>query len=498
MNLIKLLVATLVFAFGVPSLTLASDIAVLFDRSGNAGRINLTDATVKLATVKTDNEPFQIYDERDSSVKLLAVDGINRNLFLLDCDNGCRVHVISLLDFEQKATLAVEPETDEVKISVLPDGSKLLVQYVLPDDGDDPGGFTTDIYDAKTLIEIGNCEDFFNLDKIIYSKDRSKIYSVVRGTEAHASVITTGNCSITNVIDLRAIERKDIKFVDLDDAKSGLVLFVESVKQNREDPDNLDFSVFDLDTLSYVKRVQTGLQGNLILSPDGKTVLLDEYNVIRKKLGSGSETYVFGFQSLGKMTGYDSNTGAKKGTVTFSVVGEGKILGFDPSGKKAIYGYNVGDGTSTVLVIDTATMSIAKTYSLPFEAEYFGNYQEPDAPSSLKVTPTAAGLELTWVASPQDPGCVTGYEISRSDTSGGSFTLLTKVDKGILKYTDITAENGKKYYYKIRAVSDGLLSPYTDEVSDVSQKVSKINSNIKLVTPVGIASTALNCNGILV
>ena len=36
----------------------------------------------------------------------------------------------------------------------------------------------------------------------------------------------------------------------------------------------------------------------------------------------------------------------------------------------------------------------------------------PDAPTNLTVKASINGLYLTWTASPSDPGCVTGYEIS--------------------------------------------------------------------------------------
>ena len=89
----------------------------------------------------------------------------------------------------------------------------------------------------------------------------------------------------------------------------------------------------------------------------------------------------------------------------------------------------------------------------------------PDAPSGLAVTPSINGLYLTWTASPNDPGCVTKYEIARSTTSGGVFSTVGTVEKGILKYNDATAEVGTQYFYKVRAMAGSEYSPYTAEVS---------------------------------
>jgi hypothetical protein len=89
----------------------------------------------------------------------------------------------------------------------------------------------------------------------------------------------------------------------------------------------------------------------------------------------------------------------------------------------------------------------------------------PDAPSGLTVTPSTTGLYLAWTASAQDPGCVTGYEIARATTSGGVFSTVGTVDKGVIKFNDATAEVGTQYYYKVRAKAGTEYSPYTVEVS---------------------------------
>ena len=89
----------------------------------------------------------------------------------------------------------------------------------------------------------------------------------------------------------------------------------------------------------------------------------------------------------------------------------------------------------------------------------------PDAPAGLAVAASTTGLYLTWTASPQDPGCVSGYEISRSATSGGTFSVVATVDKSILNYNDTTAVVGTTYYYKLRAKAGNDFSAYTAEAS---------------------------------
>lgn len=89
----------------------------------------------------------------------------------------------------------------------------------------------------------------------------------------------------------------------------------------------------------------------------------------------------------------------------------------------------------------------------------------PDAPTNLNVAPSTTGLYLSWIASPQDPGCVEGYEVERSSTSVGIFSNLTTTAPGVVKYNDTGAFAGSTYYYRIRAKSSCGPSPYTAENS---------------------------------
>jgi hypothetical protein len=89
----------------------------------------------------------------------------------------------------------------------------------------------------------------------------------------------------------------------------------------------------------------------------------------------------------------------------------------------------------------------------------------PDAPASLLVQPSIDGLYLTWAPSPQDPGCVDGYEVESSTTVDGIFTTISTSDPGVLKFNDTGALPGTTYYYKVRAKSGSEYSDYTAEVS---------------------------------
>ncbi|MDH3976730.1 MAG: fibronectin type III domain-containing protein [Deltaproteobacteria bacterium] len=81
----------------------------------------------------------------------------------------------------------------------------------------------------------------------------------------------------------------------------------------------------------------------------------------------------------------------------------------------------------------------------------------PDAPESVQALPSTSGVYLTWNPSPQDPGCVNGYEIERATSATGVFSNVTTVpldEKQTYSFNDTSATAGATWYYRISAKSD--------------------------------------------
>jgi hypothetical protein len=72
---------------------------------------------------------------------------------------------------------------------------------------------------------------------------------------------------------------------------------------------------------------------------------------------------------------------------------------------------------------------------------------------------------LTWDASTSAD--VVGYNVYRSDVSGGPYTLLNaSIPGSTLTYTDETVQAGTTYYYVVTAVNtEGIESAYSNEAS---------------------------------
>ena len=83
----------------------------------------------------------------------------------------------------------------------------------------------------------------------------------------------------------------------------------------------------------------------------------------------------------------------------------------------------------------------------------------PTVPANLLATPGNSHIDLTWTASQG----VTGYQVKRSLTSGGSYTVIASPTTE--SYTDLTAINGTTYYYVVSASNVAGESANSNQVS---------------------------------
>lgn len=94
-----------------------------------------------------------------------------------------------------------------------------------------------------------------------------------------------------------------------------------------------------------------------------------------------------------------------------------------------------------------------------------GDTTPPAVPTGLHVVGASPdGVDLAWDAVAGDP-TLHGYEVRRSDTSGGPYTTLALVT-GATSYTDAAVDEGATYYYVVRAVDTSFnRSADSDEVA---------------------------------
>ena len=83
----------------------------------------------------------------------------------------------------------------------------------------------------------------------------------------------------------------------------------------------------------------------------------------------------------------------------------------------------------------------------------------PATPMALTATAGSNQVALSWTAS----AGATGYNIQRSLTNGGPYTLVGT--SGSASFTDVTAVNGTTYYYVVSATLDAGLSGNSNQIS---------------------------------
>ncbi len=85
----------------------------------------------------------------------------------------------------------------------------------------------------------------------------------------------------------------------------------------------------------------------------------------------------------------------------------------------------------------------------------------PAAPTGLSATAGTAQISLSWTGS----SGATSYSIYRGTSAGGESTTAIATGVAGTTYTNTGLTNGTTYYYKVKAVSGGGTSGYSNEVS---------------------------------
>ena len=83
-----------------------------------------------------------------------------------------------------------------------------------------------------------------------------------------------------------------------------------------------------------------------------------------------------------------------------------------------------------------------------------GDTTPPTVPTGLSIlSASPAGIELTWNAIIDDPSLY-GYEVLRSDTLGGPYTMIARVTG--TSYTDTVVTENLTYYYVVRSLDQSF------------------------------------------
>jgi glycosidase len=99
-----------------------------------------------------------------------------------------------------------------------------------------------------------------------------------------------------------------------------------------------------------------------------------------------------------------------------------------------------------------------------------GDTTAPATPTGLNVVSASpAGIELAWDENSGDASLY-GYEVLRSASSGGPYTMIARVTAPDHSYTDTSVIEGATYYYVVRALDQSFnRSENSEEVSATAE-----------------------------
>ncbi|SIN81788.1 fibronectin type III domain-containing protein [Chitinophaga niabensis] len=131
-------------------------------------------------------------------------------------------------------------------------------------------------------------------------------------------------------------------------------------------------------------------------------------------------------------------------------------------------------------------------FSTPFEVINANGPNKPDAATGLTATDLSkTSIQLNWVDKPNPAYNETGYEVYRSNTPGGPYTLLAITAPNVVTYTSTGLIANTTYYYIVRAVNNTAASANSNEASAKTQV-----DNVPPTAPGNLIVTASSQNQI--
>ncbi|WP_326992309.1 PA14 domain-containing protein [Chitinophaga sp. 212800010-3] len=162
--------------------------------------------------------------------------------------------------------------------------------------------------------------------------------------------------------------------------------------------------------------------------------------------------------------------------------------------------FQAGGGYNMQVYWTSTAAGITTQQLIPASAFVDPNTIPPADPSGLTVTTNSfSKLNLKWTRNSTNE---TGFEIYRSVSSAGTYSLVTTTGPVVVAYTDTALQANTTYYYQVRAIGSGGNSNYTPVASGTTAPQPNLNykyykgswsalPNFSTLTPVQTGKTAV-------
>jgi fibronectin type 3 domain-containing protein len=183
---------------------------------------------------------------------------------------------------------------------------------------------------------------------------------------------------------------------------------------------------------------------------------------------------------------WTASSGATSYNVKRSTTSGGPYTQLATSTSASYTDSTVTNGTTYYYVVSAVNAAGESANSAEVSATPKGS--APPVPTNLAAIAGNAQVALTWTAS----SGATGYNVKRSTTTGGPYTLIASPTS--TSYTDTTVTNGTTYYYVVSATNANGESANSSEISATPSATPPASGTWTNVTPSGVDLTDTLCS----